>query len=100
MPDAVKVMVYRRDTEYPKPDTDTLLATDTTVSDGTWSVSASLAVGRHTIYSQSEDLAGNKSPVVGVAQIARLPVPFYVSETIDWYVGELNEMYLGLTVTS
>ena len=100
MTDAVKVMVYKQLGAYPNPSSDTLLATDTTVSDGTWSVSASFAVGRHTIYSQSEDLAGNKSPVVGVVQIARLPVPFYVSETIDWYVGELNEMYLGLTVTS
>jgi len=94
--DASQVRVYKQLGASPNPATDTLLGTDTTIEpDGDWSKSVSLSVGRHKVYPVSVDLAGNPSVAGSVKNISRLPCPMYVSEPIDWYIGELNNTYLG-----
>ncbi len=93
--DSSKVKIYKQVGASPNPATDTLLTTDTTIIDGVWSVTANLSVGRHIIYSVALDLAGNISQVSDAFDVARLPVPMYVSEPAEWQIGELHNTYLG-----
>ncbi|MDD5220587.1 MAG: hypothetical protein PHV11_08480 [Candidatus Bipolaricaulis sp.] len=94
--DSSQVKIYKQLGASPNPATDTLLGTDPTIEpDGYWEKSVSLSVGRHKVYPVSVDKAGNQSVVGSVKNVARLPVPMHVSEPIDWYIGELNNTYLG-----
>ncbi len=94
--DSSQVKIFKQLGTSPAPATDTLIQTiDVVPPVGSWMKGCTLETGRHKVYAVGVDLAGNQSAAGTVYNIGRLPVPLYVADTTDWYIGELYNTYLG-----
>jgi len=94
--DTAKVEIYRMDDATPNPPADTLLATDTTIVGGSWSVNTTgWSEGRYTIYALAYDLAGNQS-AEDDKDIIVLPDPVRVAGLTEWKIGEIGAVTIGL----
>ena len=91
------VKVYKQTGGTPNPAADELLGTDKDFPGGVWSIDTSgWTEGRYTIYSVAYDAAGNESGFT-TRNIGVLPQPMRVSGLVNWYLGELDEIYVGET---
>ncbi len=96
MSDTYRVNLYLQLGINPDPETDTLLGTDLSFPSLQYDIIiASLPEGRHTIYSVAYDLAGNQSNIDD-KDIGSLPNPMKVSGLVDWQLGELHQMQIGV----